>query len=150
MSFRPNTRQQLTLGGSALRLTERERRGLLGEGLRRRGFPSMDEPKLEALHGDKHSRPNTPVNVFFGVPILEKLFGYTDDELIGAFTIDARLRCASHDSPSPTSRSRTRHPPVTAVTGRARQGKGPVTRLRQGPCRDSHVRSTGSITAART
>ena len=99
MSFRANAEQQLTLGDSALQLTERERRALEGSWAKVFGdevFPAIDESRFSVLYSDKASRPNTPVNVIVGALVIKELYGYTDDELVEALMFDVRLQYALH------------------------------------------------------
>jgi hypothetical protein len=97
MSFRANAEQQLTLGDSALQLTERERRALEGSWAKVFGdevLPATGESRFSVLHCDKASRPNTPTDVVVGALAVKEPRGHADDELVEALTFDVRPRHA--------------------------------------------------------
>lgn len=58
-------------------------------------FPYINEERFAVLYSDNHAtRPNTPVNVLFGLLILKELLQQTDEELIGSLHFDQRCQYA--------------------------------------------------------
>ena len=57
-------------------------------------FSKINEECFSVLFSDKYSRPNTPVNVIVGLLILKEMNQWTDEDLLGAFYFDYRVRYA--------------------------------------------------------
>lgn len=159
MSFRANTEQQLTLGDSALALTERERKALEGSWAKVFGdevFPAIDEERFSVPYSDKASRPNTPVNVVVGALAVKEPCGHADDELVEALMFDVRLQYALHTtsfeeqplSDKTLSRFRRRHG-LGRETGEDLWRdcvKGLAEKTAEIMGIDGRVRGTGSVT----
>ncbi|MCI9341688.1 MAG: transposase [Lachnospiraceae bacterium] len=99
MSFKTNDCQQLSLDGSFITLTERERKAL--EKSRAKifadeAFPAIDEGRFPVLYSDKASRPNATVNVIIGALIIKELCDYSDDEIVEDLMLDLHLQYALH------------------------------------------------------
>lgn len=99
MSFKTNDCQQLSLDGSFMALTEREKITLEKSWAKIFAdeiFPSIDEERFSVLYCDKASRPNAPVNVIIGAFIIKELFDYSDDEIVEYPMLDLHLQYALH------------------------------------------------------
>lgn len=59
-------------------------------------FPNIDESRFSVLYSDKASRPNTPINVIVGAPVIKELFDYSDDEMVENLMLDPKLQYALH------------------------------------------------------
>ena len=74
MSFQLNKAQQMAIHDPLLSLTERERKYLQdswAETFSKKIFPYIKEDRFSVLYSDHPaSRPNNPVNVYFGLLIL--------------------------------------------------------------------------------
>ena len=83
MSFHLNNAQQMAINDSLLSLTERERKYLnnsWAETFSKKIFPFIEEDRFKILYSDNPaSRPNNPVNVYFGLLILREIFNQSDD-----------------------------------------------------------------------
>ena len=75
MSFNLNNAQQMAINDSLLSLTERERKHLMSswaETFSKKIFRFIEEDRFSVLYSDNPaSRPNNPVNIYFGLLILE-------------------------------------------------------------------------------
>ena len=78
MSFHLNNAQQMAINDALLSLTERERRYLRSswtETFSKKIFPFIKEERFSVLYSDNPvSRPNNPVNIYFGLLILREIF----------------------------------------------------------------------------
>lgn len=57
-------------------------------------FSKINEQRFSVLYSNKASRPNTPVNILVGLLFLKELNGWTDEDVIGAFYLDYRVKFA--------------------------------------------------------
>ena len=57
-------------------------------------FCRLDEKLFEGMYSEKDSRPNVPVNILVGFETLKASFGYSDLQMIEAFTYDMQVRYA--------------------------------------------------------
>jgi len=100
MSFQLNTNQQMAINDALLSLTERETKHLKGswaETFSKKIFPFIDEDRFSVLYSDnKASRPNNPVNVYFGLLILREIFNQSDEEALNSLMFDIRYQHALH------------------------------------------------------
>ena len=100
MSFQLNNAQQMALDDSLLSLTERERKYLnnsWAETFSKKIFPFIDEDRFSVLYSDNPaSRPNNPVNVYFGLLILREVFNQSDEEALNSLMFDLRYQHALH------------------------------------------------------
>ena len=100
MSFHPNKAQQMALHDPLLSLTERERRYLRdswAEAFTKKIFPFIDEDRFSVLYStNPASRPNNPVNVYFGLLILREIFNQSDEEALHSLMFDIRYQHALH------------------------------------------------------
>lgn len=76
MSFHLNNAQQMAINDSLLSLTEREMKHLMSswaETFSKKIFPLIDEDRFSVLYSNNPaSRPNNPVNIYFGLLILRE------------------------------------------------------------------------------
>lgn len=100
MSFHPNKAQQMAIHDSLLSLTERERKHLQdswAETFSKKIFPFIEEDRFSVLYSDNPaSRPNNPVNVYFGLLILREIFNQSDEEALDSLIFDIRYQHALH------------------------------------------------------
>ena len=100
MSFQLNNAQQMAINDSLLSLTERERKYLKdswAETFSKEIFPLIKEDRFSVLYSDNPaSRPNNPVNVYFGLLILREVFGQSDEEALYSLMFDIRYQYALH------------------------------------------------------
>ena len=100
MSFHLNTNQQMALHDSLLSLTEREMKHLKGswaETFSKKIFPFITEDRFSVLYSDNSaSRPNNPVNIYFGLLILREIFNQSDEEALNSLMFDIRYQHALH------------------------------------------------------
>jgi len=100
MSFHPNNTQQMAINDSLLSLTKRERKYLMNswaETFSKKIFPCINEDRFKILYSDNSaSRPNNPVNVYFGLLILRELFNQSDEEALNSLMFDIRYQHALH------------------------------------------------------
>ena len=100
MSFQLNNAQQMAMYDSLLSLTERERKYLnnsWAETFSKKIFPSIAEDRFSVLYNDNPaSRPNNPVNVYFGLLILREIFNQSDGEALNSLMFDIRYQHALH------------------------------------------------------
>ena len=100
MSFHLNNAQQMVINDSLLSLTEREMKHLKdswAETFSKKIFPSINEDGFKVLYSDnKASRPNNPVNVYFGLLILRDIFNQSDEEALNSLMFDIRYQHALH------------------------------------------------------
>jgi len=100
MSFKPNNSQQMALNDPLLSLTERERRYLQNswaEAFSKKIFPFIAEDHFSVLYSaNPASRPNNPVNIYFGLLILREIFGQSDEEALHSLLFDIRYQYALH------------------------------------------------------
>jgi len=62
-------------------------------------FPMINEERFSVLYSDNPvSRPNNPVNVYFGLLILKEIFNQSDEEAIDLLIFDIRYQYALHTS----------------------------------------------------
>ncbi|HCL90371.1 MAG TPA: DDE transposase [Candidatus Atribacteria bacterium] len=100
MSFHLNNAQQMAINDSLLSLTERERKYLnnsWAETFSKKIFPFIKEDRFSILYSDNPaSRPNNPVNVYFGLLILREIFNQSDEEALNSLMFDIRYQHALH------------------------------------------------------
>jgi hypothetical protein len=60
-------------------------------------FPFINEDGFKVLYSDnKASRPNNPVNIYFGLLILREIFNQSDEEALNSLMFDIRYQYALH------------------------------------------------------
>ena len=100
MSFHLNNAQQMAINDSLLSLTEREMKYLKGswaETFSKKIFPFITEDRFSVLYSDNPaSRPNNPINVYFGLLILREIFNQSDEEALNSLMFDIRYQHALH------------------------------------------------------
>ena len=100
MSFHLNNAQQMAINDSLLSLTERGMKYLKGscaETFSKKIFPFIEEDRFSVLYSDNPaSRPNNPVNVYFGFLILRNIFNQSDEEALNSLMFDIRYYHALH------------------------------------------------------
>ena len=100
MSFHLNNTQQMAMYDSLLSLTERERKHLMSswaETFSKKIFPFIEEDRFSVLYSDNPaSRPNYPVNIYFGLLILREIFNQSDEEVLNSLMFDIRYQHALH------------------------------------------------------
>jgi len=100
MSFQLNKAQQMAIHDPLLSLTERERKYLQdswAETFSKKIFPYIKEDRFSVLYSDHPaSRPNNPVNVYFGLLILREIFNQSDEEALHSLLFDIRYQYALH------------------------------------------------------
>lgn len=100
MSFHLNNAQQMAMYDSLLSLTERERKHLMSswaETFSKKIFPFIEEDRFSVLYSDNPaSRPNNPINVYFGLLILREIFNQSDEEALNSLMFDIRYQHALH------------------------------------------------------
>lgn len=100
MSFQLNNTQQMAMHDSLYNLTEREMKHLKGswaETFSKKIFPFIKEDRFSILYSDNPaSRPNNPVNVYFGLLILRDIFNQSDEEALNSLMFDIRYQHALH------------------------------------------------------
>ena len=100
MSFQLNNEQQMAINDALLSLTEREMKYLKGsrvETFSKKIFPFTDEDRFSVLYSDNPaSRPNNPVNAYFGLLILTEVFNQSDEEALNSLMFDLRYQHALH------------------------------------------------------
>ena len=100
MSFHLNNAQQMAINDSLLSLTEREMKHLKGswaETFSKKIFPFIKEDRFSILYSDNPaSRPNNPINVYFGLLILREIFNQSDEEALNSLMFDIRYQHALH------------------------------------------------------
>jgi len=100
MSFQLNKAQQMAINDPLLSLTERERKHLQdswAETFSKKIFPFIKEDRFSVLYSDNPaSRPNNPVNVYFGLLILREIFNQSDEEALDSLLFDIRYQHALH------------------------------------------------------
>ena len=105
MSFHLNNAQQMAINDSLLSLTEREMKYLKGswaETFSKKIFPFITEDRFSVLYSDNPaSRPNNPVNVYFGLLILREIFNQSDEEALNSLMFDIRYQHALHTTSFP-------------------------------------------------
>jgi len=105
MSFHLNNAQQMAINDSLLSLTEREMKYLKGswaENFSKKIFPFITEDRFSVLYSDNPaSRPNNPVNVYFGLLILREIFNQSDEEALNSLMFDIRYQHALHTTSFP-------------------------------------------------
>jgi len=105
MSFQLNKAQQIAINDSLLSLTEREMKYLMSswaETFSKKIFPFIKEGRFSVLYSDNPaSRPNNPVNVYFGLLILREIFNQSDEEALNSLMFDIRYQHALHTTSFP-------------------------------------------------
>ena len=100
MSFHLNNAQQMAINDSLLSLTEREMKHLMSswaETFSKKIFPFIAEDRFSILYSDNPaSRPNNPINVYFGLLILRDIFNQSDEEALNSLMFDIRYQHALH------------------------------------------------------
>ena len=100
MSFHLNNAQQMAINDSLLSLTKRERKYLMSswaETFSKKIFPFIKEDRFSVLYSDNPaSRPNNPVNIYFGLLILREVFNQSDEEALNSLMFDIRYQHALH------------------------------------------------------
>ena len=109
MSFHLNNAQQMAMYDSLLSLTERERKHLMSswaETFSKKIFPFIEEDRFSVLYSDNPaSRPNNPINVYFGLLILRDIFNQSDEEALNSLMFDLRYQYALHTTSFPEQTS---------------------------------------------
>lgn len=102
MAFCKNISQQMNVFDSYLRLTDRERKLLnntWAEKFSNEIFPLINEERFSGIYSDNPAtRPNNPVNVYFGLLMLREIFSQSDVEAIESLMFDVRYQYALHTS----------------------------------------------------
>jgi len=105
MSFHLNNAQQMAINDALLSLTEREMKHLMSswaETFSKKIFPFIKEDRFSVLYSDNPaSRPNNPVNVYFGLLILREIFNQSDEEVLNSLMFDIRYQHALHTTSFP-------------------------------------------------
>jgi len=100
MSFHLNNAQQMAMYDSLYNLTEREIKYLKNswaETFSKKIFPFIAEDRFSVLYSDNPaSRPNNPINVYFGLLILREVFNQSDEEALNSLMFDIRYQHALH------------------------------------------------------
>ena len=100
MSFCSNTSQQMHLSDPIYQLTDREQKRLKNSWAEKFSndiFPLINEERFSVIYSDNPAtRPNNPVNVYFGLLILKEIFTQTDEECIDSLMFDVRYQYALH------------------------------------------------------
>jgi len=90
----------MAIHDSLLSLTEREMKHLKGswaETFSKKIFPFIEEDRFSVLYSDNSaSRPNNPINVYFGLLILREIFNQSDEEALNSLMFDIRYQHALH------------------------------------------------------
>jgi hypothetical protein len=90
----------MAINDSLLSLTERERKHLMNswaETFSKKIFPFIEEDRFSVLYSDNPaSRPNNPINVYFGLLILRDIFNQSDEEALNSLMFDIRYQYALH------------------------------------------------------
>jgi hypothetical protein len=90
---------------SLLSLTERERKYLnnsWAETFSKKIFPFIKEDRFKVLYSNNPaSRPNNPINVYFGLLILRDIFNQSDEEALNSLMFDIRYQHALHTTSFP-------------------------------------------------
>ena len=90
----------MAINDALLSLTEREIKHLKGswaETFSKKIFPFIKEDRFSLLYSDNPaSRPNNPVNVYFGLLILREIFNQSDEEALNSLMFDIRYQHALH------------------------------------------------------
>jgi len=85
---------------SLYNLTEREIKYLKSswaETFSKKIFPFIKEDRFSILYSDNPaSRPNNPVNIYFGLLILREVFNQSDEEALNSLMFDIRYQHALH------------------------------------------------------
>ena len=105
MSFQLNNAQQMAINDALLSLTARERKYLdnsWAETFSKKIFPFIEEERFSILYSaNPASRPNNPVNVYFGLLILREVFNQSDEEALNSLIFDLRYQYALHTTSFP-------------------------------------------------
>ena len=100
MFFYPNNAPQMAIYDSLFLLTERETKHLKNSWAKtfsKKIFPFIEEDRFSVLYSDNPaSRPNNPVNVYFGLLILRGIFNQSDEEALNSLMFDIRYQYALH------------------------------------------------------
>jgi hypothetical protein len=95
----------MAINDALLSLTERETKYLKdswAETFSKKIFPFIDEDRFKVLYSDNPAtRPNNPVNVYFGLLILREIFNQSDEEALNALMFDIRYQYALHTTSFP-------------------------------------------------
>jgi hypothetical protein len=90
----------MAINDSLLSLTERERKYLKdswAETFSKKIFPFIKEDRFSILYSDNPaSRPNNPVNIYFGLLILRDIFNQSDEKALNSLMFDIRYQHALH------------------------------------------------------
>ncbi len=102
MAFCKNISQQMNVFDSYLRLTDREKKLLKNtwaEKFSNEIFPLINEERFSVIYSDNPAtRPNNPVNVYFGLLTLREIFTQSDTEALESLMFDVRYQYALHTS----------------------------------------------------
>lgn len=100
MSFVKNPSQQLCMNDPLIALTDHQRKRLEHSWAKEFGdtvFPMINEERFSVLYSENPaSRPNSPINVMFGLLILKTMFGQSDEEALDSLFFDIRYQYALH------------------------------------------------------
>jgi len=95
----------MAIHDSLLSLTEREMKHLMSswaETFSKKIFPFVKEDRFSVLYSDNPaSRPNNPINVYFGLLILREIFNQSDEEALNSLMFDIRYQHALHTTSFP-------------------------------------------------
>ena len=90
----------MTINDSLLSITEKETKHLKNswtETFNKKIFPFIEEDRCKTLYSDnKASRPNNPINVYFGLIILREIFNQSDEEALNSLMFDLRYQYTLH------------------------------------------------------
>jgi len=100
MSFCRNTSQQMNIFDPlhSMRNWEKERlQKSWAEYFSEFVFPFINEDRFKVIYSDNiASRPNNPINVYFGLLLLKELFNQSDETVMDSLIFDVRYQYALH------------------------------------------------------
>ena len=100
MAFCRNTVQQTSLFDSMIGLTKREADRLKNSFAKEFSdtiFPLINESRFSVIYSNNYAtRPNNPVNVYFGLLMLKEIFTQSDEEALDSLMFDIRYQYALH------------------------------------------------------
>ena len=98
--FRKNDIQQISIGDTFNKLTEREQKRMEKSWAKYFGdeiFELINEEIFRGIYSDNEkSRPNTPVNICVALSIIKEMFDLTDEEIVENVLFDIRYQYAIH------------------------------------------------------
>ena len=123
VAYRKNSYQQIAFDDSYNNLTPREKRFLdksWAASFAENYFDFINEDRFSVLYSDNPaSRPNTPVNVIFGLLIIKEMRGLTDEdameELLFSIAVQYALRTTSYEEQPISDRTLSRFRAMCAL-----------------------------------